>query len=86
MKASGHGWQMLAPSDDDPMAHVSPVGDEREHELRVTKCWCHPRIMVEDDDGTLLQFPIVVHNSQDCREMVEWAQEILDTENGKILP
>ncbi len=55
------------------MIHVLPINDEREHEESTT-CWCNPRIETE---GELL----VIHNSADCRELIEQAEEIKNQKN-----
>lgn len=52
------------------MIHVLPIGDLEEHE-ETTTCKCEPNIIKEN--GEL----IVVHNSFDGREGVEWANDIL---------
>lgn len=52
------------------MIHVLPVNDEREHQ-ELTTCHCNPRVI--EENGEL----IVIHNSFDGREAVEWANEIL---------
>ena len=45
-------------------AHVTPIGDLREHEFTMT-CWCHPEV---DDEFCI---PILTHNSADGREKFE---------------
>ena len=55
-------WVVLEVGDADGTVqsiHVLPIEDMREHE--VSECWCNPR----DDDG------VIVHNSQDGRELYE---------------
>lgn len=69
--------------------HVYPVADTEDHELTCDNWWlgiggklyprvscickCNPKIEYQDN-GTV----IVVHNSFDGREGVEWANEILN--------
>jgi hypothetical protein len=57
------------------MIHVSPIDDLEEHDLTDTgnTCKCNPTIIIEDDSDI-----IVVHNSFDGREGIEWANEILN--------
>lgn len=71
--------------DDNNVYHVYPVNDLKEHDLHTwplpfdgysCDCKCKPRIEEVD-----LSF-IVVHNSFDGREGVEWVNEIL---NNKFL-
>lgn len=51
---------------------VYPLNDTQEHVLYGHGCFCEPQ--VEYPDGII---PIIVHNSFDGREAVEWAKEIL---------
>lgn len=51
--------------------HVLPVGDLKKHTESYT-CECKP--IVEHEGGNI----IVIHNSFDGREGVEWANEILE--------
>jgi hypothetical protein len=54
------------------MIHVYPLNDEREHETGdTTTCWCNPKLD-ESNYGEM----IVIHNSLDCRELIEQAEEI----------
>jgi len=57
------------PNIDQPtIINVYPLYDEEEHELDYPEtCWCKPVIR----DG------MYVHNSADCREIVEQAEDIL---------
>lgn len=76
----------------DNIWHVYPQNDTDEHDLLIKKetmfdeydgrnigtivkcnCKCHPRIKYEDNGGV-----IIVHNSFDGREGLEWANEILN--------
>jgi hypothetical protein len=50
--------------------HVLPNNDKKEHS-ETYKCHCNPTIKIES--GNM----IIVHNSFDGREGVEWANEIL---------
>lgn len=56
------------------MIHAVPRNDEREHDLTQT-CWCEPRVeWIDPDTGLPYSHPaapMVVHNSADCREVVE---------------
>jgi hypothetical protein len=58
------------------MIHVHPLDDAEEHDLKSTLCKCNPHIIVEKDSEI-----VVVHNSFDGREGVEWANEILNKKN-----
>lgn len=58
-----HEWQIF---------HVLPVNDEVEH-VESYKCPCHPKVDIVEQDI------IVIHNSFDGREGVEWANEILNS-------
>jgi hypothetical protein len=57
------------------MIHVAPLNDLFEHDLTETgnMCHCEPSIIMQPDSEI-----IVVHNSFDRREGVEWANEILN--------
>ena len=46
---------------DDGNRHVSPILDQREHDMSVD-CWCRPRH--DEDDPS-----IIIHNSLDRREL-----------------
>jgi len=53
------------------MIHVFPLNDEREHDTGdTTTCWCDPKLDTENSEM------IVIHNSADCRELIEQAEEI----------
>ena len=56
------------------MIHVAPLNDLFEHDLTSTgnACHCDPSIIMQPDSEI-----IVVHNSFDGREGIEWANEIL---------
>jgi hypothetical protein len=56
------------------MLHVHPLNDSAQHDLSDTgnTCKCNPRVIIEFDSEI-----IVVHNSFDGREGVEWANELL---------
>ena len=51
------------------MIHVTPINDLEEHEESST-CKCQPSVI--EENGEL----IIVHNSFDGREGVEWVNEI----------
>lgn len=68
--------------------HVYPVNDTHPHKLEADTftgkdgktqlhcfCVCHPNLHREGDNI------VIVHNSFDCREAVEWANEILNQNN-----
>lgn len=57
------------------MWHVLPINDLEEHEESST-CKCEPKVI--NEEGEL----IIVHNSFDGREGIEWTNEILG--HGKI--
>lgn len=46
--------------------HVVPVNDLREHLTGATMCWCKPKIQQHEGYD-----PVVVHNSEDGRELIE---------------
>ncbi len=52
------------------MIHIIPINDWEEHEERST-CKCQPKILQENGEI------IIIHNSFDGREAVEWANKIL---------
>jgi hypothetical protein len=56
------------------MVNIIPVNDERPHE-KSSECWCNPRVeWISPKDGLPYQRgPMIVHNSADCREVVERA-------------
>lgn len=55
--------------------HVYPLDDLKPHDTESKNCDCNPRI---DWDAE-----IIVHNSWDCREAVEWAEDILGGSEAK---
>ena len=57
------------------MVHVYPLDDLKEHNTTNTGniCEFNPQIIIEPDSEL-----IVVHNSFDGREAVEWFNEILE--------
>ncbi len=57
------------------MIHVHPLNDLEEHNLEGTQCKCNPNIIIESNSDM-----IIVHNSFDGREGVEWTNEILNNE------
>lgn len=52
--------------------HVTPINDLEKHEESTT-CKCNP--IVEHINGNM----VVIHNSFDGREGVEWVNEIINT-------
>jgi len=63
------------------MYHVYPVNDEKPHELEGTMCPCGPRVEWNDPKtGEPYAEALVIHNSFDCREIVEEAERILSNE------
>ncbi len=52
--------------------HVLPIDDIKQHE-ETTTCQCEPKVLHEN--GNM----VIVHNSFDGREGIEWANEILNT-------
>lgn len=52
--------------------HVYPIGDANEHELEGTQCKCEPKVIIEPNADM-----VIVHNSFDGREAVEWAKNTL---------
>jgi len=68
-------WKMQERGDS---IQVFPLGDKEKH-LTLSygdsiKCECKPIVDITHDT------PIVIHNSFDCREAVEMAEEILSDE------
>lgn len=61
----GEGWGVF--ESDDGCNHVAPLGDRRRHVISMG-CWCLPRQEVDA--------PVVVHNSQDGREMSEHVERV----------
>jgi hypothetical protein len=58
--------------------HVIPHNDLKEHGSDSAEpCFCEPKIIFED--GHM----IIVHNSLDGREAVEWANKILENDKGE---
>lgn len=51
--------------------HILPVNDSEQHE-ESSMCNCEPR--VDTSNGYVL----IIHNSFDGREAIEWANEILN--------
>ena len=56
------------------MLHIHPINDIKEHDTTDTgnTCNCNPKVIIEPDSEI-----IVVHNSFDGREAVEWTKDIL---------
>ena len=70
--------------DPDKVYHVYPVKDLKEHYLECVypaighpycPCECEPKFKEEDDDL------LIVHNSFDGREGIEWVNELLNNKN-----
>lgn len=58
--------------------HVYPTNDEREHVTDGSECWCQPLVEYIDPE-THMPYPdgsLVIHNSADCREIVEEAERL----------
>lgn len=53
------------------MINILPINDSKEHSEDST-CDCCPTIIEEDGEM------IVIHNSFDGREVIEWVNQILD--------
>lgn len=53
--------------------HVLPVNDLEEH-IDSSICKCEPKVL--NENGNL----IIVHNSYDGREGLEWVEELLNKE------
>ena len=56
------------------MINITPINDIEPHEESST-CHCEPNIIVENGEI------IVVHNSFDGREGVEWVNQLLNDRN-----
>ena len=56
------------------MLHVHPLNDIKEHDTSDTgnTCYCEPTCKMEAGEM------VVIHNSFDGREGVEWANDILN--------
>jgi hypothetical protein len=56
------------------LIHVYPLDDLKEHDITETgnTCECDPQVIIESDSSI-----IVVHNSFDGREGVEWFNELM---------
>ncbi len=59
-----HEWEIY---------HVRPINDIKKHSLSHA-CHCIPKLYIEGENM------VVVHNSFDGREGVEWTNEILNGE------
>lgn len=58
--------------------HVTPTDDLKPHANAGTTCECEPRVEFSESGDM-----IVIHNSYDGREGVEWANELLNMEGNK---
>jgi hypothetical protein len=56
--------------------HIIPLNDLKEHEQETT-CHCEPSVIWES--GNM----IVVHNSFDGREGIEWTEDLLNNKSNK---
>ena len=52
------------------MIHVVPTNDTKEHTLN-SVCECAPKLVEQ----------LLIHNSYDGREAVEWAEELLNNQS-----
>jgi len=59
--------------------HVLPNNDIKNH-TESYSCSCHPEIQTENGNV------IIVHNSFDGREGVEWTNEILNNDDSRTEP
>jgi hypothetical protein len=53
------------------MIHIIPINDLKEHK-ETTVCKCQPKAIKENNEL------IIIHNSFDGREGIEWMEEILN--------
>lgn len=59
------------------MVHIIPLDDEQPHNTETTTCRCNPRIeWAHPVTGEPYAEALVIHNAFDCREVVEWAEEL----------
>lgn len=56
------------------MIHIYPLNDTKKHDTSDTGNTCHCNPKVEMESGEM----VVIHNSFDGREGVEWANDILN--------
>ena len=56
------------------MINVVPINDEKPH-VHDDTCWCHPKVETAHTKTKepYLRGPLVIHNSEDCREVCERA-------------
>lgn len=54
-----------------PIWHILPINDSEVH-IEMGDCKCKPKIEVIEDRV------LIIHNSFDGREAVEWANEIIN--------
>lgn len=61
------------------MIVVVPIGDSNNHDDYSTTCKCNPNVVIENNEI------IIIHNSFDGREGIEWLNEVLNnnTQNNK---
>ena len=55
------------------MINILPVNDSKEY-IEDNSCWCNPQVVFENDKM------IVVHNSNDLREIIEDVNNYFDNE------
>jgi len=59
------------------MLHIYPTNELKEHDIETTMCECFPKLEIVE--GEML----IIHNSFDGREAVEFAKDILsNSDNG----
>jgi len=67
MKRKEYYWGLYTKTD--PW-NIMPTDEQEEHSFDTT-CKCHPKVI--EENGQM----IVIHNSFDCREIIEQVKEIL---------
>lgn len=62
------------------MLHIHPICDIEEHDTSDlgNTCKCNPAVIIEPDSEM-----IIIHNSFDGREGVEWVNEVLKQHNER---
>jgi len=55
--------------------HILPVNDSEKHE-ESSMCSCEPTVDISNE------YVLIIHNSFDGREAVEWANEILNNKKA----
>jgi len=64
-------WLGEKGNEDEAWQIVYPVNDTKLHDIDSADCECKPTL---DEENSIL-----IHNSFDCREAVEWAEDVLKT-------